>query len=152
MAIAARAGVITFLNSTINRGAPLYNAGLVEECERLYKSVACMILRRACEGGGPHVHTHAHFVISEAEATALADATRAAGDASARAWALRHAFDLILANGLESDRARHTLPCHAADRTSPCCVCVACVCVAWRSWQRPTCSLALYPCARARVA
>ena len=85
------------IQSAISRGAPLYNAGDISGCAALYLDTA----RGLCASGSL-------TELSAAELAALVDAPP--GDANARAWALRHAFDRFLGDVSFVARVEAPLP------------------------------------------
>lgn len=72
----------------IERGVPLFNSGNVEACAAVYEVAAAAVLELA----GGQLDGGSRARLEEG----LRDAKRAHG-ASKRAWALRHAFDDLLA-------------------------------------------------------
>lgn len=75
------------ITEAIDRGVPLFNAGRHDECVRIYREAAV----RLVEHGGPSLSTMDRMDLE----AALAEERPNAGE---HAWALRHAFDRILAN------------------------------------------------------
>ncbi|MCC7540180.1 MAG: hypothetical protein IT379_28435, partial [Deltaproteobacteria bacterium] len=82
------AAVVDAIHKTIMRGAPIYNAGDVDGCARLYRETAESLASGPLSGAG-----------QEALRARLLAAIRRAdpGDPAQSAWELRYAFDDLLA-------------------------------------------------------
>ena len=90
-ACSGTANVCAELRATIERGAPLYNAGRARECAELYYDVAKRVL--AAE---PELPDDYRQVLRAAMTRAGAAYRENPNSAEGPAWTLRHAFDYVL--------------------------------------------------------
>jgi len=90
--------VLATLRAAIDRGAPQFNEGHLEACVRIYRDAAAALV--GADGAlSPWDRLHLTEVLA-----------KPAADARAQAWALRRAFDAILANETFELRAEAELP------------------------------------------
>lgn len=95
---ASTEGATARLTAAIARGAPLYNAGDVAGCVAVYEAAARALVAARGEAGELHA--------LDLDAVLRASHT----SADARAWALRRAFDRILADEAFRPRSEAPLP------------------------------------------